>query len=166
MNRVHINLFFFLSLIAIALMTFFVASAQAGPAATTTTSGDLFSGTFEGHLIGDRGSRAPLTLELDQDGRVITGDITLGRGLLIDGGNCGEVSVPATSQSASGTTTSRSPRHLDATSAFKVQGISVSIDLDADLSRDGEALTAVGNIDLPWLCGRDPVISGELNRVD
>lgn len=167
MNRVHINVLFFLSLIVLALMTFFVASAQAAPARpTSTTSGGLFAGTFEGVLHGDDGSTAPIALELTQDGRAVTGEIVVGRGLLIDGGNCGAAAVPAATQTATGATSAREPRHLAASADFEVQGISVTIDLDGQLSRDGETLTAEARIDLPWLCGRDPVVTGELSRVN
>lgn len=166
MKRVHINVLFFLSLIALALMTFIVASAQAAPARPTAASGGLFTGTFEGLLYGDDGSQAPIALELVQDGRVVTGDITVGRGLLLDGGNCGQAEVPATTRSAAGATTARTPRRLDANADFKVQGVAVTIDLGGDLSRDGKTLTAEARIDLPWLCGHDPIITGELTRVD
>lgn len=166
MNRIHINILFFLSLIVIALMTYFVASAQAASPRPSATSGGLFTGSFSGVLYGDDGSEAPIELELVQDGRVVSGDLTVGRGLLINGGNCGAVAVPETTQSAAGTTTARAPRHLDAGATFKVQGITVTIDLDGDLSRDGQTLTSAATIDLPWLCGRDPVIAGELTRID
>lgn len=172
MNRVHINILFFLSLIMIALMTFFVASAQAAPVRPTTgstvatASGGLFTGSFEGVLYGDDGSEAPVVLELVQNGRDVTGEISVGRGLFIDGGNCGVVEVPVTTQTATGRTTASAPRNLDAVAALKVQGISVTIHLDSELSRDGEDITAEAKIDLPWLCGRDPVINGEFTRAD
>lgn len=167
MKRNQINLLFFLSLIALSLMTFFAASAQAAPVRpSATTSGELFTGTFEGYIYGDDDSRARLTLELDQAGRVVTGDITVERGLYISGGNCGEVEVPEMTHSASGTIPAGSPRHIDAGTSFKVQGITVGIDLDGELSRDGKMIDATGKIDLPWLCGRDPVVSAELTRVD
>lgn len=167
MKRITINLLFFLSLIALSLMTFFAASAQAAPARpAATTSGELFTGTFEGYIYGDDDSRARLTLELDQDGRAVGGDIAIGRGLFIDGGNCGAVEVPAMTHSASGTVPAGSPRRLNAGTDLKVQGITVGIDLDAELSRDGKTIDATGKIDLPWLCGRDPVVTVELTRVD
>lgn len=172
MNRTQINVLFFLSLIMIALMTFFVASAQAAPvrpatgSTVTTTSGGLFTGSFEGVLYGDDGSEAPVVLELVQTGRDVTGEITVGRGLIIDGGNCGVVEVPATSQTATGKTTAGAPRNLDAAAAFKVQGLTVTINLDSELSRDGQDISAEARIDLPWLCGRDPVIAGEFTRAD
>lgn len=166
MNRTQINVLFFLSLIMITLMTFFVASAQAAQVRPTATSGGLFTGSFEGVLYGDDGSKAPVVLELVQNGRDVTGEISVGRGLIIDGGNCGAVEVPATSQTATGRTTAAAPRQLDAVAAFKVQGINVTINLDSELSRDGEDITAEARIDLPWLCGRDPVINGEFTRAD
>ena len=172
MNRTQINVLFFLSLIMIALMTFFVASAQAAPVSpatrstVATASGGLFTGSFEGVLYGDDGSEAPVVLELVQNGRDVTGEITVGRGLLIDGGNCGVVEVPETTQTAVGKTTAQAPRALDAQASFKVQGIAVTINLDGQLSRNGEDLTAEARIDLPWLCGRDPVVTGAFARAD
>lgn len=170
MNRVRINTIFFLSLITIALMTFFVTSTQAAPARPTTrstvvaTSGGLFTGTFEGHLQGEDGSSAPATLVLVQSGRDVASELTIGRGLIIDGGNCGLVEVPSSTQTVTGKTRAGTPRHLEAASSFKVEGITVTIDLDGDLARDGKTLTAEAKIDLPWLCGSDPVITGEFDR--
>ncbi len=170
MNRVRINITFFLSLIIIALMTFFVTSTQAAPARPATrstvaaTSGGLFTGDFEGRLQGEDGSSAPATLVLVQTGRDVASKLTIGRGLIIDGGNCGLVEVPSSTQTVTGKTQAKTPRHLEAASSFKVQGIAVTIDLDGDLSRDGETLAAEAKIDLPWLCGNDPVITGEFSR--
>lgn len=169
MNRIRINIFFFLSLIMIALMTFVVTSAQAASARPTTpsrvaTSGGLFSGNFEGDLLGDDGSNAAAELEITQTGRDVISKLTIDQGLIIDGGNCGLVEVPSTTQTLKGKTPTGSPRRLEAASAFKVNGIAVTIDLDADLARDGKSMTAEAKIDLPWLCGRDPIITGEFTR--
>ncbi len=171
MNRIHINVLFFLSLIALALMTFFVASAQAGSDLPTTTaaastSGALFTGSYEGVLLGDDGSEAPVTLKLTQAGRAITAEIAVGRGLLVDGGRCGVAAVPAGDQKGAGRVSANAPRHLDASAEVEVEGIAVRLQLAGDLSRDGRTLTTAARIDLPWLCGRDPVISGELSRID
>ena len=168
MNRTHVNVLFFLSLITLALMTFFVASAQAGSALPTTapTSGGLFTGTYEGILLGDDGSEAPVTLELTQAGRAVTAEIAVGRGLLVDGGVCGLAAVPAGTQSGAGRVSANAPRHLDATAEVEVEGIAVGLQLSGDLSRNGQTMTTEARIDLPWLCGRDPVISGELSRID
>jgi hypothetical protein len=126
----------------------------------------LFAGTFEGVLRGDDGSRAPVTLELVQNGRAVSGEIAVGRGLIIDGGNCGLVEVPTTTQTATGATTARAPRLLSAETALKVQGLAITIDLDGELSRNGQTITAEARIDLPWLCGRDPVITGTFDRAE
>lgn len=168
MNRNQVTLLFFLSLITLALMTFFVASALAGsalPANAANASGGLFTGTYEGVLLGDDGSEAPVMLELTQAGRAVTADITVGRGLLVDGGVCGEAAVPTGTQSGVGRVSINAPRHLDATAEVEVEGIAVGLNLSGDLSRDGQTLTTEARIDLPWLCGRDPVISGELSRI-
>lgn len=163
-----------LPVLAIAAAAVVAVSVQAAPAhakpapkATpqpTTISGGLYAGTFEGTLTGDKQSRAPITLELSQSGTTVTGDIVIGRGLTIDAGVCGLAAVPAGSETASGKTTTRAPRHLDAATTLSVQGMTITIDLDGDLSADGDTLTTKAKIDLPWLCGRDPVISGTLER--
>lgn len=166
MNRIHVNVLFFLSLIALALMTFFVTSAQAGSAlpTATSTSGELFEGTYEGTLTGDDGSEAPVTLMLTQRGRAITAQIAVGRGLVVDGGVCGLAAVPAGEQTGLGRVSPAAPRHLDATAEMEVEGFTVGLRLTGELSRDGQTLTSETRIDLPWLCGRDPVITGELSR--
>lgn len=153
-----------LPILAIAAAAVMVVSAQAAPPSPPTISGGLFAGTFEGYLTGDQDSRAPITLELSQSETTVTGDIVIGRGLVVDGGLCGAAAVPATTQTAAGKTTTRTPRHLDAGAVLEVQGMDIRIDLIGDLSADGDTLTAEATIDLPWLCGRDPVISGALDR--
>lgn len=162
-----------LPILAIAAAAVLVVAAEAAPAQTaipkpSTISGGIdegtFAGTFEGYLTGDRNSRAPVTLELSQRDNTVTGDIVIGRGLVIDGGMCGLAAVPAGSQSAAGQVSARNPRHLNAGAALIVQSMKIKIDLDSDLSRDGDSLTASAKIDLPWLCGSDPIIGGAFER--
>ena len=74
MNRVHLIAFFFLSLIVVALMTLFVASAQAGPARPVTTSGGMFAGQFVGVLTDSGERQAPARLEWVRDGRAAGGE--------------------------------------------------------------------------------------------
>lgn len=124
-----------------------------------------FSGAFEGVLNGDEQSSAPVTLTLEQDGSLVNGTIMVGEGLWIDGGNCGATAVPAGTQSASGEVDTTTPNHLDARATFTVQSFTITLNLDADLSEDGQTLTAEAMIDLPFLCGRDPVITGTFTRV-
>lgn len=153
-----------LPILAIAAMATLVVSAEAAATKPPTISGGIFAGKFEGYLTGDRASRAPITLELTQAGSVVSGDITIGKGLVVDGGVCGVAAVPAGEQSAKGMVSARNPRHLDAAADLTVQGLDIQIELDGDLSADGKTLSAVATIDLPWLCGGDPVIEGTLDR--
>lgn len=146
--------------IVITILALAVGTADAAPITRAATSGGPFTGTFTGYLEGDRGSRAPVELELVQTGREVEGTVTIGRGLLVNGGNCGVAAVPAGSQTAAGLTAATNSRHIDAGVTVQVSGLTVKIDLDGDLSRDGETLTAEAEVDLPWLCGRDPVIAG------
>jgi hypothetical protein len=135
-------------------------TAVATPRPATTG----FNGTFEGDLEGDAGSTAPAVLELVQDGSSVQGTFTIDEGLFIDGGRCGEAEVPAGTQSASGTVDRRDPQHMTAEVEFEVSGIAVTITLDGRLSDDNRTLTGTATADLPFLCGRDPVITGELIR--
>ncbi len=165
MRKVKTLLLMILPILAIAAAALGVASAEAAPLKPSSTiSGGLFAGTFEGYLVGDRDSRAPITLELSQQGNIVSGDIVIGRGLVIDAGMCGAAAVPTGTQSADGQVSARNPRHIDAGVELAVQGMAITIDLDGDLSRDGKSLATTATIDLPWLCGSDPVIGGTLTR--
>ena len=42
--------------------------------------------------------------------------------------------------------------------------LNVKIKLDGDVSADGDEISAKAKVDLPWLCGRDPVLSGTLYK--
>ncbi len=146
--------------IVITVLALAVGTADAAPNQPATTSGGPFTGTFSGYLVGDRGSRAPVEMELVQTGREVEGTLTIGTGLIVNGGNCGVAAVPTGTQTAVGRTSATNLRHIDAATSVAVSGLTVKIDLDGDLSRDGETLTAEAEIDLPWLCGRDPMITG------
>ncbi len=128
--------------------------------------GGTFSGTFEGYLDGDNGSRAPVQLVLVQAGDTVNGTISIADGLFLDGGNCGATAVPTGAQAASGMVDPANPSHLDADATVMVQGLSITIALDADMSPDGQTLTAQATIDLPLLCGRDPAIGGVFTRAN
>jgi len=123
-----------------------------------------FQGTFAGALSGDNGSSAPVTLELSQTGNTVTGNLTLGEGLIIDGGNCGAQAAPAGARTATGEVDPANPNHLSAAAGFEVQGLTVGVNLSADLAADGNTLTTQIGLDLPFICGRDPVIGGTLTR--
>lgn len=123
-----------------------------------------FTGRFDGVLMGDNNSSAPARLELVQDGSTVSGTLSLGEGLFVDGGNCGAMPVPAGAVGATGQIDPGNADHLDAAAVFFVQGISITVDLDAELGNAGDSLGASAVIDLPLLCGRDPGISGSFGR--
>ena len=136
--------------------------ANAAPNEAAPKKAEPFEGTFHGRVKGDNGSSAPISLVLNQKGKKVEGTVFLGEGLYVDAGICGAATVPAVTQSAAGQTSAKNPRHLSAQSAFKVSGLNVKLKLDGDLSADGETLKAKAKIDLPWICGGDPIISGTL----
>ncbi len=150
--------------VLITVLALAVGTADAAPIQPATTSGGPFTGTFSGYLEGDRGSRAPVELELVQTGREVEGIVTIGSGLIVNGGNCGVAAVPTGSQTAVGRTSATNLRYIEASTSVAVSGLTVKIDLAGNVSRDGETLTADAEIDLPWLCGRDPVISGVFTK--
>jgi hypothetical protein len=123
-----------------------------------------FEGKFTGTVYGDRKSQAAITLELTQRGEDIQGSVVLGEGLYVDGGMCYAGELPATQQSLATKIKSEDPRHLVTQLLFKVSSYTIAVDLESELSADGQELTAVTSIDLPWFCGSDPVLKGELVR--
>ena len=80
-------------------------------------------------------------------------------------GRCGGAYIPASVQAASGQTLRDYPNRLQAGVDFKVSGLKPSAALDSQISTDRENLTAQAVIDLPWLCGRDPVLKAELRKI-
>lgn len=149
-------------ILALSAMLAVTLSASAAPQHTKSADTGPFSGTFKGRVYGDKGTSAPLSLVLKHQGNQVEGNVFLGEGLYVDGGMCGAGYVPAGSQFASGETSAKNPRHLAAQSNFKVSGINVKLGLNGKITPSGDELETQAKIDLPWLCGRDPVISGTL----
>jgi hypothetical protein len=138
-------------------------AAPAYAAGGKTAVSQPFTGVFEGTVYGDFGSSAPLTLELTQRGTVVEGTAVIGTGLKVNaGGFCGTAVVPASSVAAEGTTSRRQPRHLSANIPFEVSGLDITARITGDLAADGEELDVAVKVDTPFVCGRDPVISGVL----
>ena len=125
---------------------------------------DPFQATYKGVVHGDKGSQALLTLALSQVNDQISGTVYLGSGLYINAGRCGGGYLPAAVQSAEGEVNKYKPNLIEASTAFKVSGFKVAIDLEGLLSSDGDVLETEAKIDLPWLCGQDPIINGTLYR--
>ena len=123
-----------------------------------------FNGAFAGTLTSDDGSTAPVNLNLTQTGSTVAGDISIGEGLTIDGGNCGAQAIPAGSRSVSGQVDPSNPNHIEVSAGYEVQGFTITAELIADLAPDGNSLTGQIDLSLPFLCGRNPVITGSLAR--
>ena len=121
-----------------------------------------YEGVFHGIVTAPDGSKAPMSLDLTHRNNIVEGTVFLGDGLTIDAGMCGAGSIPASSITAAGKTSVTNPKKLSATSAFDVSGITVNVLLDSQMQ--GDTLNAKAKIDLPWLCGSDPVITGTLQR--
>ncbi len=153
--------------ISAALFAFSPAAgaALAAPAPITIRTAGPYQGTFSGYVYGDRGSRAEIMLETTHVGDKVEGTVTLGEGLYVDGGRCGGAYIPAGEQAANGQTLRGYPNRLQAGVAFRVSGLQISATLDSQISTDRESLTAEAKIDLPWLCGRDPLLKAELSKI-
>jgi hypothetical protein len=154
------------------LMGVFVAAIAVAIGSTAALAAGVkpavgpYQGQFSGQVNGDRNSQAPLSLDLTQQGDQITGKVAIGDGLFIDGGLCGQVAVPATEQFVTGQTLTGHPDRLSTELAFNVSSLRIVVDLESRISPDREKIEAQASIDLPWLCGRDPVITGVLQRED
>lgn len=132
--------------------------------AAPVAPGGGFNGVFSGTLNGDNGSTAPATLTLTQTGQAVSGQLSVGEGLVIDGGTCGAQAVPAVEQNAAGTLDPANPNHLQTSGSIPVAGFTIGVTLTADLAADGQSLSARADLALPFLCGRNPAISGSFAR--
>jgi hypothetical protein len=150
---------------ALAVLSILVPAAYAAPsAAGRATQAGPYEGVFEGFVWGDKGSKAPIGLELTHRGREVEGTVVLGDGLYVSGGWCGAVQVPATEQYVSGQTDRGNARRVAVTPTFDAGGFDLTVKFESTLSTDGKTITARAKIDLPWFCGRDPVLTGSLYR--
>lgn len=125
-----------------------------------------YEGTFHGTVYGDNGSSAPLTLALTHRDDIVSGNMYIGFGLYVKGGVCGGANVPAASQYASGKTVHNNAQRLVAGSKVDVGRFDINVKLQSDVSADGDTIDATAKLDLPWLCGRDPVLNATLYRAN
>jgi hypothetical protein len=115
----------------------------------------LYQGTFTGKVIGDRDTSAPLTLELTQNGDAVTGTATIGGGVGIDTGGfiCpGFVAVPSGMIGVNGTVSSNDPRHLEAKSGLSASGLTITVNVLADVFSDGSTMNVQLDLNIPWPC--------------
>ena len=166
MQKILINLLAVIMVLAIAIAA--SSQAEAAPAevppTNTASVAGPFEGIFYGYINSDTGSRAPMILDLTHTGNIVSGDIYMGEGLVVNGGICGEAAVPSGVQSASGSTLPNNPDQFSTAVEFEVSGIEIGVEINSQVSADGETLAAEAQIDLPWFCGADPEISGTLQR--
>ncbi len=150
---------------ALAIASAAVPGVQAAMDGSRGENEAPFEGTFTGYVYGNRGSRAPLTLVLTQDGDEIEGTARLGKGLYVDAGWCGKGYIPAVEEAGQVEIARNDPRRFQMRPSFDVSGLKVTVDLEGTLSADGNTITAEAELDLPWICGRDPELTAELYRV-
>jgi hypothetical protein len=146
---------------ALSLSTL-VALAEPVNAAVSSQKAGPLEGTFRGRAQGDRTSSAPITLTITQRGNNVNGTMALGTGLRLDAGGCGAVVLPALTQSATGRSHPARPRSFTFSSRRNIADSPVSVGVNGRLSADGRILTFQATIDLPDVCGRDPIITGTL----
>ena len=149
----------------LVILSILAIGATAAPvAAETVTDVGPYEGSFHGVAYGDQGSRARLTLELTHRGDQVQGRVSIGSGLLVDGGYCGAYDIPATAARVGGQTDSRDPRYLEVAPTFDVGSFDLQVDFESTLSSSGNVINAKAKVDLPWFCGRDPVLRATLYR--
>lgn len=156
------SLIVIIAVLAILLTT--AAGAYAGPEAASTGKVGPYEGRFEGDAYGDRSSSAPIVLNLTHRGNQVEGIVYIGEGMVVSGGFCGTVNVPATTQYVEGQTIRWNPNRLVVKPTFDLGGFELKVDFESNVSADGEVITAKAEIDLPWFCGRDPVLTSTLYR--
>ncbi len=155
MKKLLVGLFVVMGIV----LTMSVASAA--PETAVGKAGP-YEGVFHGTVYAPDGSSANMSLDMTHRNGIVEGTVFLGEGLTLDAGLCGTAAIPASSVVASGKTAAANPNKLAATSVFDVSGITVKVNLNSQIS--GDELGATATIDLPWLCGSDPVLTGTLHR--
>ena len=152
------------TMVVIAILLTTTAGAYAAPDVSGKDKVGPYEGRFEGFAYGDGESSAPLRLDLTHRGRQVEGAVFIAEGLQISGGFCGTVNVPATAQLVEGETSRWNPRRLVVNPAFEIGGFDIGVDFESNVSADGDVITAEAKVDLPWFCGRDPVLTSTLYR--
>jgi hypothetical protein len=128
----------------------------------------LFEGKFSGKVLGGAESSTELVLNLAQAGLSVNGTAALGSGLKADAGGffiCpGIVEVPSGTIGVSGTVSEGNPAHLEAKSGLSAMGLSIGVDVLADMSADGRTMNLQMKLKLPWPCS-SPAFQGTLTRL-
>jgi hypothetical protein len=148
--------------LALALGMVAASCANAAP------QGGLFEGRFNGTVKGDAGSSSELDLDLHQAGLSVNGTATMGSGLKADASGffiCpGVVDVPSGTVGVSGTVSESNPARLEARSGLSAMGVSIGVDVLAEISADGRTMNLQMLLKLPWPC-HSPALQGILTRL-
>lgn len=72
--------------------------------------------------------------------------------------------MPSSVQYASGTTEPSDPNRLLASAKVDVNRFNIKVTLASDVSPSGDVIQAKAKLDLPWFCGRDPVLDATLYK--
>jgi hypothetical protein len=123
-----------------------------------------YEGVFSGSVRGDNGSQAPIALKLTHRNEHVEGSLSLGEGLYVNGGRCGGARIPSGEQYVAFKTQTGKPRQLSTQLKVRVSKYKVGLNLETVISEDGNTITSKVSVDLPWICGRDPVLRGTLYR--
>lgn len=140
-----------------------LSAATAAAATPEKPAPKPFTGTFEGIIYGSNNSSTAIILELEQEKNHVIGTAFIDEGLYINAGNCGGAYVPATTETAVGNVSTKNPNLLSAETNLNVSGINVTIDFIGELDED--VLDLEAKIDLPWLCGKDPLLHGTVEKL-
>ena len=146
------------SFVFVMVILIFAVNVTYASGSEIKVQGDPFDGTFTGTVTGDRDSEAEVTVVLDHNGNLVEGEMNLGEGLYVDGGLCWHGYLPEGVFSAIGNTLPSEPSRVQGKYSYEVNKVMINGYLDAELSPDGKNLEAEVKIDLPWFCGKDPVL--------
>jgi hypothetical protein len=155
----------------ITMAILFLGIARASAAGPSIISGSPtllapgpYEGVFSGYVSSEDGSQAPIALQLTQRGEEVAGVVSLGEGLYVNAGMCGGTNIPSSEQEFAVKTDPGKPDQLSTILTFNVSGYQIGVNLESLISADGNEITSQVNIDLPWICGHDPVLTGILYR--
>ncbi len=151
-------------IISLVVLLTVTIGAHAAPEVAMRGKVGPYEGSFRGTAYGDRSSSAPLALQMTHRGNQVKGSLSLGEGLYVNGGWCGAVNLPASTVDVEGQTTLRDARRLKATPTLNVGNLDITVDFESSVSANGKVVTAKAKVDLPWFCGRDPLLTATLSR--
>ena len=135
---------------------------------TQAASGSgLFQGNFTGTATGDLDTSAPLALNMTQDGSMVNGVAIVGDGIKVDTGGfiCpGLVAVPAVKLNFKGNVSAQNPRHMEARSGLTVSGLTITADVQTELSQDNSTIKLELKLNIPRPC-RSTTLNATLRRI-